>query len=278
MAAQPAPERGLDGRRPPPPSTPATRATSRRRRQEFISTATLAQFANTTAAPEVTKNAPPRAERAHYLDVGVTQQILPGLKVGLDAYYKQADYHLDEGQFGAPVFLTPFNYQPGYNYGRRAHHVPTPSAASPPTATWPPPSSWRKGIVSAQALFDADDLAYIHEHYIVTDHSQLITASAGALLPLAETRASASTSWRAAGCGAPSSHPNDSSNPPYQQLNLGIDPALHPARDRRRWRRASTSSTCSATNYVLRDGTGVGVFATQFGPPRGFFGGLKKEF
>jgi hypothetical protein len=29
---------------------------------------------------------------------------------------------------------------------------------------------------------------------------------------------------------------------------------------------------------VLRDGTGVGVFAKQFGPPRGFFGGLKKVF
>jgi outer membrane receptor protein involved in Fe transport len=31
-------------------------------------------------------------------------------------------------------------------------------------------------------------------------------------------------------------------------------------------------------DYVLRNGTGVGIFATQFGPPRGFFGGLKKEF
>jgi hypothetical protein len=29
---------------------------------------------------------------------------------------------------------------------------------------------------------------------------------------------------------------------------------------------------------VLRDGTGVGIFARQFGPPRGFFGGVKKEF
>jgi len=29
---------------------------------------------------------------------------------------------------------------------------------------------------------------------------------------------------------------------------------------------------------VLRDGTGVGIFARQFGPPRGFFAGVKKEF
>ena len=31
------------------------------------------------------------------------------------------------------------------------------------------------------------------------------------------------------------------------------------------------------TDYVLRDGTGVGVFARQFGPPRGFFGGLSRS-
>ena len=30
--------------------------------------------------------------------------------------------------------------------------------------------------------------------------------------------------------------------------------------------------------YFIRDGTGVGVFSPQFGPPRGFFGGLKKLF
>src|SRR5207244_11950838 len=30
--------------------------------------------------------------------------------------------------------------------------------------------------------------------------------------------------------------------------------------------------------YVIRNGTGVGVFAKQFGPRRAFYGGLKKEF
>ena len=58
------------------------RATSRRRPLVFTATAQLDQFADTTAAPEVTKNATLRAERANYLDAGVTQQIIPGLKVG----------------------------------------------------------------------------------------------------------------------------------------------------------------------------------------------------
>jgi hypothetical protein len=30
--------------------------------------------------------------------------------------------------------------------------------------------------------------------------------------------------------------------------------------------------------YELRNGTGIGVFAPQFGPRRGFFGGLSQKF
>ena len=30
--------------------------------------------------------------------------------------------------------------------------------------------------------------------------------------------------------------------------------------------------------YIIRNGTGLGVFAQQFGPRRAFYGGLKKEF
>src|SRR5271163_1216979 len=54
-----------------------------------------------------------KAERSHYFDVGATQIVLPGLKAGIDAYYKLASDLIDEGQFGAPVFFTPFNYQKG---------------------------------------------------------------------------------------------------------------------------------------------------------------------
>jgi outer membrane receptor protein involved in Fe transport len=31
-------------------------------------------------------------------------------------------------------------------------------------------------------------------------------------------------------------------------------------------------------DYEIRDGTGVGVGAPQFGPRRGFFGGITKTF
>jgi outer membrane receptor protein involved in Fe transport len=86
-------------------------------RQEFVPTSTVSRFAGTTAESTVPINNPVRAERAHYVDAGITQQILPGVRVGLDAYYKNSLYHLDEGQFGAPTFLTPFNYHRASNVG-----------------------------------------------------------------------------------------------------------------------------------------------------------------
>lgn len=244
-------------------------------RQAFVSQASLAAFAGTTAAPEVPLNAVPRAERAHYVDAGITQRLLPGLTVGLDGYYKQADYQLDEGQFGAPVFLTPFNYRRASTLGIELTTLWVLGNISA-YGNLAAGQQRAKGIASAQALFSAEDFAYIQSHAIVTDHSQLVTASAGLSYRWHSTRASVDL---IAGSGLRRSvqHPNDATNPPYQQLNVGLTQGFT----------LPTLGTFEARfdvinvldhNYVLRDGTGVGVFAKQFGPPRGFFGGLKKVF
>jgi len=244
-------------------------------RQEFVSTTSIARFANTTAESSVPLNSPVRAERAHYLDAGVTQQVVPGLKVGLDGYYKQSLYHLDEGQFGAPTFLTPFNYHTATNIGIEltASYVAGGFSAYANLAA---AQQVAKGIVSAQALFTADDLAYIHDHYIVTDHSQLITASAGLSYLWRRTRVSLDL-LVGSGLRRTVRHPNDATNPPYQQLDFGVThrftlPAIGNLEAR------FDVINALGQNYVLRDGTGVGIFAKQFGPPRGFFGGVRKEF
>ena len=111
---------------------------------------------------------------------------------------------------------------------------------------------------------------------IVTDHSQLITASAGVSYLWRSTRASVNL---IAGSGLRRSvkHPNDSSNPAYQQLNVGLTQQLTLPTIGKMEARFDVVNALG-NDYVLRDGTGVGVFATQFGPPRGFFGGLKKFF
>ena len=58
-----------------------------------------------------------RAERSHYFDAGVSQVVIPGLTVGVDAYYKISKNLIDEGQFGAPIILTAFNYAEGVQQG-----------------------------------------------------------------------------------------------------------------------------------------------------------------
>ena len=77
----------------------------------------IALFTNTTNQPEVPLADPVKPERSNYYDVGVDQVVLPGLTVGLDAYYKDARDMIDDGQFGSAVVLTQFNYAGGYSEG-----------------------------------------------------------------------------------------------------------------------------------------------------------------
>ena len=85
-----------------------------------VNNGAIAATAGTTAAPALTTNDPVRAERSNYFDAGVELRPTDGLKFGLDAYYKTATNLLDEGQFGAPIILTSFNYAYGRGEGRRA--------------------------------------------------------------------------------------------------------------------------------------------------------------
>ena len=84
---------------------------------EALTPTSIAKFLNTTAAPSVTQDSAVRAERSNYFDVGVSQLVVPGLTIGVDAYYKQSKNLIDEGQFGAPIVLTAFNYAQGQQSG-----------------------------------------------------------------------------------------------------------------------------------------------------------------
>ena len=65
----------------------------------------------------MTLDDPVKAERSHYFDVGISQMVTPGLTVGADAFYKISKNLIDEGQFGAPIILTVFNYAHGLQEG-----------------------------------------------------------------------------------------------------------------------------------------------------------------
>ena len=86
---------------------------------------------------------------------------------------------LDEGQFGAPIILTPFNYQGGRQYGTEfssSYNAGKFNAYF--NAAYERAAG--KNIVSSQFQFSTADLAYIANNYIPLDHQQIISLSGGA--------------------------------------------------------------------------------------------------
>jgi outer membrane receptor protein involved in Fe transport len=243
---------------------------------ELVASQTVAKFQNTTAQPPGTLNDAPFAERANYFDVGVQQHIGP-VTAGLDLYYKKARNLLDEGQFGAPIILTPFNYRDGYTKGVE---LSLNYARGPFTAYGNVALSEAKGrgIVSSQFNFDPAELAYIQTHYIHLDHDQTCTISAGGTWRLGETTVSADLIYGSGLRSTPDgAAPNSGHLPGYTQVNLGVSHHIDAPRVGELTLRADVVNLLDKV-YEIRDGTGVGVGAPQFGPRRGVFAGVSKSF
>ena len=86
---------------------------------------------------------------------------VPGLEVGVDAYYKIARDLLDDGQFGAAYVLSGFNYDRGENVGVELKVDLHATAISAPTPTSPGPSRSPPTSSRTSILFGADELTYI---------------------------------------------------------------------------------------------------------------------
>jgi outer membrane receptor for ferrienterochelin and colicins len=254
---------------------------------ELIGGRDIAKFENTTSPPLTPLADAPQAERANYYDLGVQQKITPALTLGIDTYYKQSADLIDEGQFGAPIILTPFNYRYGKQYGAEftANYTTAEFTAYLNLAAQ---SAKGKEINSAQFNFAPEDLAYIANNYIHLDHEQQKTASGGASYLWHDTRFSADFLWGSGlradqdlppGVTTPyggTGIPNGEHLPYYTQVNTGITHVF----------RIPGAGTLTARFdvmnifdkvYQIRNGTGVGVGAPQFGPRRGLFFGLSKS-
>jgi outer membrane receptor protein involved in Fe transport len=228
-----------------------------------------------TQTPQVAANSPVLPERSSVFDVGVVQQIhpVPGLEVGVDGYYKIARDLLDDGQFGQAYVLEGFNYESGKNMGVELKSTYTNgNLRIYGNLAWA--TQVGTNIVSNQFLFGADELAYIASHYVFTDHAQQLTASAGASYLWNGTRFSASMIY---GSGLRSGFANTDHLPAYTQVNLGISHEyLVPG-----WTKPTTLRfdvvNLFDSIYEIRDGSGIGVFAPQYGPRRGFFVGISQK-
>ena len=244
--------------------------------QQVIAAPTnIALTQGTVIAPEVTQNDPVLPERAHVFDAGVVQKVwpVPGLEVGLDGYLKLARDLLDDGQFGQAYVLDGFNYAKANNLGLEFKALyAMGNLRMYGNVAWA--RQLGTNVVSNQFLFRADELAYIATHYIYTDHSQVLTASAGASYLWKDTRFSASMIY---GSGLRSGFVNLDHVPSYTQVNMGVSHDFYIVAPNK-----PTTVRFDVVNvfdkiYEIRDGSGIGVFAPQFGPRRGFFAGISQK-
>jgi outer membrane receptor protein involved in Fe transport len=247
---------------------------------EDVSGGTVAKFSDTSNASATTQDDPVKAERANYFDAGLTQKLAPGLQVGVDGYYKEAKNQLDDGLFGQTLILSAFNYAKGQIYGTEFtanyDHGGFSTYANVALSE-AKGEDWN----SAQFLFSPGDLAYTQNHWIYLDHDQRITGSFGTSYTWKESDRMGTRIYGDAlyGSGLRTSvnYPNDSSVPAYYSINLGAEQSWKlGVKDQLKARLDIVNVTDNI--YQLRNGTGVGVNAAQYGMRRGFFGSISFVF
>jgi outer membrane receptor protein involved in Fe transport len=236
-------------------------------------------FTNTTNQPEVPLNSPVLPERSNYYDVGVDQIVMPGLTVGVDGYYKDARDMLDDGQFGSAVVLTQFNYARGYSEGGevKAKYVNGDFRAY---ANFSFNITRAIDVVSNQYLIDALDYNYLLTNWHYTDDMQMMTGSAGLSYRWYGNLFSTSVLYGSGlrtGDLSEGVAPNSLSNPPYVVVNAGVSREIRWSADSKPMTLRFDIVNLFDKVYELRDGSGIGVFAPQFGARRGFYVGVSQK-
>lgn len=243
--------------------------------QELVTNADIGGFANTTNAPAMTRNDPVQPERSHNFDLGITQKIGRRWEIALDSYYKIVHDLLDEGQFGPALILSPFNYANGYIYGSELSATYTGEQLKA-YGNLAFSRAMGENIVSGQFLFtNPAEFSYISNHYVHLDHDQTLTGSAGASYDvLKNTTVGIDSRF---GSGLRNGFANTSHLPAYITFDANIEEKLD------LFPHDQTSVRLSIINvmdraYELRDGSGIGVGAPQWGARRGFFVALEQKF
>ena len=199
--------------------------------------------------------------------------MLPGLDVGFDTYYKVAKDMIDDGQFGQAVVLTQFNWARGYSEGAE-FKVKYQNGNFKAYANFSYSIMKAIDAVSNQYLLDAATYAYLLNNYHYTDDMQRMTGSAGASYRWDKTLFTANMIY---GSGLRSGFANVDHTTPYASVNLGVSREFQLAPGAKPLTVRFDIVNVFDQIYELRDGSGIGVFAPQFGARRGYYFGLSQK-
>jgi outer membrane receptor protein involved in Fe transport len=243
---------------------------------EAITSTNIAKFEGTTNALPDNGNNTPLAERSDYYDAGISQNFGSAWTVGLDAYYRKVRRLQDEGQFGAALVYSTFNYAKGQVKGVEF----TANYNSGPLSAYFNLAASRaigSQVITSQYNFAPEDLAYISTHYIFLDHDQAYTSSGGVSYAFADDTRIGADYLFGSGLRKDGEVPNGASLPSYFQLNLSLSHDFNFASTGKLRTQLAVINALDRT-YEIRDGSGIGVGAPQFGPRRGLYLTVQKDF
>ncbi len=132
-----------------------------------------------------------------------------------------------------------------------------------------------RDIDSAQFEFPAAELAYIASHDIRLDHEGEVSATAGAAYGWRATRAFAGVLYCS---GLRRGFANLYKLPAYHPLDVGVEHTLPVAAAGLAVKLRLDLLNLLDEVYPLRDGTGIGIAASQYGPRRSLYGGVAVLF
>jgi outer membrane receptor protein involved in Fe transport len=236
---------------------------------------TLDKFVNTTNQPDNFLDGAPKVERSNYYDLGISRQVNPGWQVNLDSFYKQADNLIDLGQFGAPLILAPFNYKKGTVYGAELSTTYKVGGFSTfGNFSWV--KTLAHDIDSQQYLIDNPELDYIMDHNIHLDHESEFTGSAGADYSWKNDRVYIDFLY---GSGLRGGFANTHQVQQHYPVNVGYEHIFHlDGSPKNTIKFRLDVVNIFDEKYQIREGSGVGVEAPQYGQRLGFYAGITYSF
>lgn len=183
-------------------------------------------------------------QRENYYDVGVSQNVGSHLTLGLNTYYRQITNLQNDGQFGAAPIYAIFDYEYGHVSGSEftASYNNGPSRL---TSTSPTAKRWAS-TSSPASITSIPKNSPISTTTIYPEHDLF------------------GTGLRRDGY----SPPNGLAMPDYFQLNLSVSHDFDFAATGELHTQFALIGALDHM-YELRDGSGIGVGAPQFGPRRG---------
>lgn len=242
---------------------------------EKIDTTSIAKFVGTTNALPSDANTAVKSERSDYYDVGLAWQATREITFGIDGYYRRVSHLQDEGQFGNALIFSAFNYAQG-----RISGVDLSASYRDKTLSGYVNVGFvrarGKTVETGQFNFDQAELDYINANDVHLDHEQRLSASTGLSYRWADSTSVGVDALY--GSGLRRGFGNSEHLPSYTQVNLAASRSFDFGSEFGKLGVRVSVLNVFDRSFALRDGSGIGVGAPQFGVRRTYYVGVSKPF